>query len=647
MKNNTISIRVADFLKVFPPFDLLSAEQLRVLSESVIVQYRSNQEMIFKQGDLPSPQIYVVREGAVELVKEDGEQPLLVDVCDEGDLFGIRPLLAEQAYALSARATEETLLYAIPVDVITPILAENPKVSFYLARNFAAGQRRSTTKPVGERLFSQAPLSSWRTDDLKEIQTISPNQDPVCCPPDWTIHQAAKKMQEKGVGSMLIVDQENLPIGIFTDRDLRNLVVADALPLETPVRAIMNHPVITIGNPSTIADVQMKMVRNKIHHLCVTEDGTDQSPVVGVLSEHDLLVSQGNNPAAILKAIRKSHTTEELGHLRLQAENLLGKYIFQEVSIAFISTIMTEINDQITIKALEIATKEMEANGLNPPAGIEWCWLALGSLGRSEQLLRTDQDNALVFQNVDASELEAARTYFLEYAKIVTAILHEVGFDYCPGDMMASNPQWCLSLDEWKDQFSSWIFQPNPQALLLANVFFDYRPVYGAFHLADQIGQHIHQAVGEQTIFLGFLAKNALQNPPPLSFFRNFLVERSGEHKNEFDLKKRAMMPLSDAARVLTLEARLTGVNNTFRRFDKLATLEPQNKELFEQAADAYEIFMRYRTLQGLKMKNAGRFFNPENLSKMERMNLRNGFRPISELQSFLTTRFQLNFIRS
>lgn len=176
--------------------------------------------------------------------------------------------------------------------------------------------------------------------------------------------------------------------------------------------------------------------------------------------------------------------------------------------------------------------------------------------------------------------------------------------------------------------------------------FFDYRPVFGNKELAEQLTEHIFTDVEKQRIFLAFMAKNALKNPPPLSFFRNFVVEKSGEHKDEFDIKKRAMMPLADAARVLTIEARVGKVNNTFKRFEKLAELYPTNKDLFEQAADAYEILMRYRTLQGLRNKDSGRYFKPSELNKMQRAQLRNSFQPITDLQSLLTVRFQLNYIQ-
>ncbi len=223
--------------------------------------------------------------------------------------------------------------------------------------------------------------------------------------------------------------------------------------------------------------------------------------------------------------------------------------------------------------------------------------------------------------------------------------MNECGFEYCPAEMMASNPRGCLSLSEWEKKFDNWIYRPGKEEIMFTTIFFDYRAVYGKEELSKQLTDSIYKSISNQDIFLGFLAKNALQNPAPLSFFRNFMVERSGEHKDEFDIKARAMMPLTDAARLLILEARQYGINNTFQRFDHMAKLEPQNAELYEQAADAYEILMRFRALQGLQNKDSGRFFRPDELNKMQRMMLRNCFKPIKDLQDLIEIRFRTNFI--
>ena len=211
--------------------------------------------------------------------------------------------------------------------------------------------------------------------------------------------------------------------------------------------------------------------------------------------------------------------------------------------------------------------------------------------------------------------------------------------------MMASNPEWCLSLSEWKAQFASWIFAPTAQNILFCNMFFDFRAIAGDFTLTETLTRHVVKCIDEKPIFLPFLVRHALNTPPPLTFFRNFVVEKSGEHKDEFDIKGRAMLPLTDAARVLILESKQLDVNNTFHRFDRLAELDENNRELFQQAADAYEILVRYRAIQGLKNKDSGRFFKPSDLTKMQRLTLRNSFIPISELQTLLKVRFRLSLI--
>lgn len=638
---NTIPTRIYGFLIKYPPFSLLSEDELMRICEQVVIRYVQPSEIVFRQGQEPSPHIYIVCEGAIHLFREESTNQILVDVCDEGDLFGLRPLLAEENYLLTAKAEEETLLYSVSIDLIKSLIENQPKVAWYFAQNFAAGVRNRMNYSQQGRIFHDSSLPPDALN-LVEIQSIEHSKTPVTCSPKTSIQDAAKIMRNQRVGSIIITNPEMHPVGILTDRDLRNHVVTGDFDLNEKVSAIMSQPVITIPADQTVADVQIAMMKYGIHHLCLTENGNVDSKVVGVISEHDLLVIQGNNPAIFIRELRRSKSAQELKKIREKAERLLYKYLIQEVSINFISNMMTEVNDALIVRAIELAELEMESENWKKP-NVKYCWLALGSEGREEQLLRTDQDNALVFEDVPEIDYEATKKYFLTLSKNVTVILNICGFDFCPGEMMASNPSWCLSMSEWKRQFSKWIVTPTEKNVMYCTIFFDFRPIYGMSHLAEKLAEHIFNELDTESHFFPFLTKNALQNPPPLTFFRNFVVEKSGEHKNEFDIKGRAMMPLADAARLLILNAKLPRINNTFRRFDRMAELEPQNKELFEQAADAYEILVRYRALQGLKNRDSGRYINPSELTKMERLNLRNSFRPISELQELLKVRFRMN----
>lgn len=641
---NAIPQRVHDFLKNYPPFSLLEEGILLDIAAKIKIRYIQEQSLVFAQEEETRKEIYLVKEGAIHLLHSTDGETQLVEVCDQGEIFGLRPLAGTPIYTLSAKAVEESLLYVIPTAVLLPIIETHPKVAWYFAQSFAAGNASLSQNKQDRSLFSAHPSPIDKTFELVEIQSIGHSKKPVTCSLNTSIRDAAQTMRSQNVGSIVITDAEHIALGILTDRDLRNKVVTGDIGLEQAVSEIMSHPVITMTPQLTVADVQVLMMKHGIHHLVLTENGTNTSPVVGVISEHDLLVIQGNNPAVLIREIKRSTSGQALKIIREKAEMLLKKYLFQEVAIGFISSMITQVNDAIIVRAIQLAEEASTEEGYLSP-GLRWCWLALGSEGREEQLLRTDQDSALVFEDVPEDRLAITKAYFLQLSQKVTKLLFECGFDYCPGDMMASNPAWCLPLSSWKKQFSAWILTPTQQHVLYSNIFFDFRPIWGHWPLADELTTHIFDTIGKRETFLSFMARNALQNAAPLTFFRQFMVERSGEHKDQFDIKGRAMMPLADAARVLILAAQLPQVNNTFRRFDKLAELEPQNRALFEQAADAYEILVRYRALQGLKNDTSGRYFKPSELSKMERLNLRNSFKPLRELQDLLTVRFRLNFL--
>jgi CBS domain-containing protein len=611
--------------------------------QHIVAQDRTKGEVIFHQGDTPGSSIYVVREGAVDLYREDDGEQELLDRCDEGKLFGLRSLLAEDTYALTAIAAEKTVIYALPEKIFRNAAKDAPKVLMYIASNFAAGLQWRRMIGAKNEIFFKQDRPASQAFQLLEIQSMERSKTPVVCTPNKSIREAANIMTAKAVGSIIVVDHKGCPVGILTDKDLRKKVATGNESIDSPVSSIMSSPVYTVHHSVTVADVQMEMVRRRISHLCLTEDGSNATPVIGVFTEHDLLIVQGNNPAVFMREIKRARHVPELVNILERADNLLKQYLHQGVAVSYIASLFTEINDTLLKRLIRLAESRLIAEGMSKPeAG--FCWLGLGSEGRKERLLHTDQDNALIFEDVPAHRYEETKKYYLRLAQTINDLLHSCGFVYCPGKMMAGNPKWCLSLSEWKLQFSQWIMEPEPMSILHCTVFFDYRPIYGLGLLVRELSAHILKIIEGQQIFFFHLAKSAVENPAPLTFFRDIMVERSGEHKNQFDIKWRAMTPLVDAARVLALHNRIVGISNTGQRFQELAGREPNNKELFEAAADAYQILMRLRTLQGLKNSNSGRYFNPAELSKMERILLRNIFQPIQELQSLMKTRFQLGY---
>ncbi|KEO73565.1 DUF294 nucleotidyltransferase-like domain-containing protein [Anditalea andensis] len=644
--SNVIVNRVKEFLRRFPPFTFLDEKSLEHVSTEVEVRYYGQGDKVFGQGEPAQNFFFVIKEGSVKLTENQNGESKVREICDEGDVFGVLALLGKRPYILNAQAYEDTLIYAIPVAVFEKILEENSSVSLYFAAGFASGQvviRSELSQSKQARKLLTPPSQEDGLMIFTGQSNLNYSKDVLTSPMGVPTHVAVKKMAEKGVGSIVIVSENQFPLGIITDKDLRNNLIAQNRPYDTPVEMIMTSPVLTHRREETFANLYLTMIKNRLHHLIFTEDGTDQSKVTGLVSDHDILLSQGNNPAVIINAILNTWDINEMAVLRSRSDKLLKHYLENEISIDFIAKIMSEINDILIVRAVTIAIKKWE-KVYPKESKIKFSFLLLGSEGREEQLLRTDLDNAIVFEDVPADELPKVQEYMLLIGQEVIEILLTCGFHPCPADMMASNPKWCQPLSRWKKYFTTWITNPEAESLLAASIFFDFRNIYGSTYFAEEMIQHIYEEIEGRQIFLNFLAKNAYMNPAPLGFFREFVVEKSGEHRDKFDIKMRAMMPLVDISRLLVLSKKVIGVNNTFKRFEKLAELEPQNKRLFEEAGEAYEIMMRMRALEGLRSSNSGRFLDPKSLGKIQRQLLRNAFEPINDLHKLIRTRFQLDY---
>jgi CBS domain-containing protein len=633
---NTIAERIYDFLKNFPPFDVLEKEQLLKIASQVKVTYLEKDTFIFRQAENPGENFYVVKDGAIGLTRiMDGEE-ILVDICDEGDIFGLRSPIQNNHYLLNAKSKEESILYAISVDILKEIIETNDSAHKFLIASYSTNIRAPYANGSNAQLFANEDVLLSNKSNLSDIQTAKYSKHPVTCLPTTTIQEAAQIMCTKRVGSILIVKNKK-PVGIITDKDLRIKIATGLISIGKNVTEIMSSPVITAPEKITVAEAQISMIKNKITHLCITKDGTPNSELIGLLSEHDIVVLHGNNPSVLVKELKRAKDVNTLKYIRDKTSDLLNGYIEQNIPIIFVSKIISEINDAIIIKAIEFSLNEMENQ---PP--VKFGWLTLGSQGRKEQLLITDQDNALIFEDVPTKDYKKTKNYFLKLAKSVTDKLHIIGYDYCPADMMASNPKWCLSSTEWKNQFNAWITQPTEKAIMMCTIFFDYTLLYGDTNLVSNMTESIFKSIDSFDIFLNFLAKNALLSKPPLSFFRQFVVEHDGENKDQFDLKSRALMPLTDAARVLTLAHNIKDVNNTILRFQDLAEAEPNNKELYLSCIDSFKILLRYRTKQGIKHNDSGRYVGLNNLSKAEKLKLKGCFKPIKDIQDLLSVRYNL-----
>lgn len=639
MASNLIATRVAEFLALHAPFKFMTNDERLTLAINIEIVHIDANETLFEAGQIPTDFIYVVREGAVKIVKNSEE---LVDVCDVGDVFGVRALFDSGNYQAAAVAKEECLIYAVPVLIFRKIMDQNNRVLLFFTAGFASGVdvRKRKLKDTAEGSVTLKDKSTKSNlFQLSQSIKINPEKQLIKTVESASIQETALLMREHRVGSCIIVNELNYPIGIITDTDLRNKVATGDYSIEMAIGEVMSKPVKTIPTTISVAECLIQMLRKNAHHLCVTIDGTPNSEAIGMVSDHDLLLTQSNNPAVIYKQIRKVKTLEQLQEVHEKLQLIMAKYLEQEIAIPYLCNIVNELRDAILRKAIRMAEKQLLAAGKKPSGS--YCWWSLGSGARNEQLLVTDIDSAILFQPASAEFLELDRAYFLELATMALNTMYELGYKQDPADILANNPKWCLSIQEWESKFQRWVAIPDEQNLMYSTIFFDFRPISGEVDLSNKVSEFLVHQIQSKRGFLNFLAQNALKNPPPIGFFRNVLIEKSGEHKNEFDLKLRAMLPLADAARVLSLDYGIQGENNTVNRYRKLKELDTQHADLFEDAAHAYELLIRFRAESGVAQNDSGRYIKLEEMGKIEKQMLKNTFKPITELQDFLKSKYQ------
>ena len=635
-------LTVANRLARYPPFDRLNAELLSRIARGIRIRYLEPGEIVFDEGDAAKPEFYVVVKGEIVVSQTVDGENVLIDVCDDGDVFGVRALLAQRAYAARTQTKEDTLLYVIAEKQLQELLRDEPKVAMFFAADLEADapEVREFNRLQAVRAVRNYERAIEPGDDVRRVEPV---RNVVACGPDATIRDAASLMKERNVGSILVTDYQQLPLGIVTDSDLRNKVVAEGLDVSTKISEIMSSPVLTVDDQRTLSSLLATMMKKRLHHFAVTEDGTASTPVVGILSEHDILKTQGGHPTVIISEIAKATTKPQLRALLDQTEDLLRQYLREDVGMGFVSNMIAEINDTLIRRSIRLSLAEMAAAGMEP--SVPFCWLALGSEGREEQLLRTDQDNAILYAD-PGDDGGYAERFFLELGTHVVEYLVEAGFARCGGDVMASNPKWNQSLTSWKSYFENWIREPEKMAVMHSNIFFDLRPVFGEEALASELKRYIFELIRIHRAFLSFFAHGATKNPPPLSFFRNVIVERSGEHQDAFDIKARAMMPLADAARVLIYDLGIDIYGSTAERWHRIAETDERLARLSSEAAMAYEILMRTRAMEGLTRGNSGRYVRINELNKLERQTLRNTFSVVKDVQLMLTSRYRTDFLR-
>lgn len=631
---NVIVERIAEFLKELPPFNNLLLDELKTVAQSIRVINLEKNKILFQINEPLHESFYMVASGIINLsVIADAEETLL-NKCIEGDVFGLRPFFAKNNYMMTAKAREESVIYAIPIVVFRPFVAQNPEVLNFLLESFAYNSNNPSDQNKGK-LLSDNVIYNVQQSETQYFQSLSYNRSPLKAATSSLVKDVAQMMTDNLTNSVIITEN-NFPIGIVTDTDMRSKIATGRFPLSATIDKIMAAPVITVPENVSLAEAQLLMLRGNVSHLCVTQDGSDKSDIKGVIAEHDLIVAQASNPGILIKEIKRSQDVKDLKKVRTKLADMIQSSIAKNIPLTHINNITSEINLAIIKRSVELSILELGS----PPA--RFAWLSIGSQGRKEQLLLTDQDSILVFEDVAAEKYREVKDYFLKLAKKTINNLEKVGYQPCPNGHIASNMLWCKSLTDWTKQYENWMNTPGEVSNEISSIFFDYEIAFGEPKIEEAITNVIFKNVKKNNLFFDYLGNDALRKPAPLSFFKKFNVEEEGIYKDKFDIKTRALMPLIDGARLFTMSNNIKGINNTYLRFKQLAMVDPKHSEVFLNCAEAFITLSKYRVLEGLKNDNSGQFINIEELSKVDKELLKNALNPFKELEELIKDTFQL-----
>ncbi len=618
------------FFKGIMPFDTLDEEALRSLARHCRIDFFPKGTRLLTADVTELTHLYFIQRGGVKAFLEDENgEVTLKDFRGEGAYIGALAIIRGTPANLNIETVEDTFCFLLPRDIFLGLIEKQASFAHFYLKSFSEKivttaynelRHHKVTRRSNEDLY----LFSIRVGDLvKTLRKVAASA---------TIQEAAALMSEHRVGCLLIhdaVDAEKI-VGIITDRDLRGKVVAAGLDFQQPVQTIMSAPVQTVLSQSLCFDVLLKMMDTGIHHLAVERAGK----IIGVITSHDIMLLQGHSPYYLFKEIRGQQLISGLYPLANKIPDVIRGLIGEGAKAGNITQMIAILNDHILERMLTLLEQELGA----PP--VPYCWLLLGSEGRREQTFKTDQDNAIIYSDPeDETQAQAAAAYFKAFAAKAIDHLVNCGYPLCPGEVMAVNPLWCQPLSSWKRYFERWVSEPDPQELRYATIFFDFRAGFGEAALAESLRTHLHQHIKGRDLFLFHLARQSMETRAPLSFFKNFIVERDGEHKNRLDIKKQGLTPFVNFARVLALKFGVKETN-TLARLKALRDGDWIQGELYSSASEAYELQMQQRLVHQLRQIEAGtipdNYIDPADLSDLERRMLKDAFTVIERLYGVL-----------
>lgn len=620
----------SDALRPFAPFDKFEPVALAFLDERAVrTRFPAGTVLVAPERGVADA-MYIVIAGQVQATepgytRRPGESELFLGA---GECFPIGALMGQRAAANVYTATKDSDVYVLPAAAFHQLLELSPAFSHY-CNGYLAKLVTLSRQQMQAKFTHQASQQQSLTAPLHSLI----KRAPISVKASTTIQRAVEIMGELKIGSVIVVDDHDAPIGLLTQSDVVRRIVLGRIPLERPITDAMSGDPATLPESASAYDAMFAMASRGIRHLLLVDEA---GRLTGVVSERDLFALQRVGLGQVRRAIESAQTVDgvkaALADVRQSAFSMLAQGVGAEQLTQYISA----LNDAATVRVIQMNLARVDL------AGIEWAWLAFGSEGREEQTLTTDQDNGIVFLTPTGGDAEETRTRLLAFAQQVNRDLDVCGFTLCKGNIMAGNPEWCLTLEGWKRRFTSWIASPKPEALLNATIFFDFRALYGQKDLADRMHEHLFSLSRPDQAFQKMLAANALLVAPPLGLIRDFVTESDDKGRAFIDLKKSGARLFVDAARVLALADGVAEAS-TVARLRKMVRNE--GKHGIEAMIDAFNFIqllrLRHQHLEDGEGRPGDNRIFIGRLNELDRRILKEAFKQVKKLQQRLRVTYQ------
>jgi len=607
----------------------MAQAHLEFMAKRLRLVFYAKGEMITTPEQGQASTLYIIKQGRVRADGAEGQNGGGWELI-AGECFPVGALLARRPVQTLSRAAEDTFCFELDRNDFDELLQKSPVFHDFCTRRLAS-LLDNALRGVQARSATRIAEDSSLNTPVKALLT----RPAVTCLPDTPLQGALKAMHQEHIGSIIITDASEQVLGIFTLRDLLQRVALQQCHLDTPISEVMTSSPLTLPGEAMAHEAALLMARHGFGHLCVVERGR----LLGMLSERDIFSLQRVGIASLGQALTRASSIQELIPLGNDIHRLVEQMLAQGASVEQLTRLIAELNDSLTRQVIALVLKQSEQ--ALPP----FTWLAFGSEGRSEQTLKTDQDNGILFQNPPGQSSEATRQVLLPLAQQINEALAKCGFPLCPGNIMASNPECCLSFEEWRNRFDRWVDQGTPEHLLQASIFFDFRPLYGETTQIEALRGSLLEKTARNSRFRHQLAENAMHIRPPLGLFGEFKLTHGGEHAHTLDLKVQGLTPFVDAARIIALTHHI-GETNTEERLRAAAEQKVLRQEDVDAWLEAYHYIQllrmrshRQQAKQGQPLSNR---LDPDHLNELDRRILKEAFRQGRKLQNKIALEYQL-----